>query len=57
MARPGYWKYDWHPISFTLVLENFSVKYIGKEHADHLLSVLCHHYEVNKDKKAVSTVE
>ncbi len=25
---PGYWQHDWHPISFTLVVDNFGAKYI-----------------------------
>ena len=27
---PGYWKHEWRPISFTLVVDDFGVKYIGK---------------------------
>ena len=33
---PGLWKHDWRPIRFTLVVDDFVVKYIGKEHARHL---------------------
>ena len=33
---PGLWKHDWRPIQFTLVVDNFGVKYMGKEHAIHL---------------------
>ncbi len=33
---PGLWKHDWQPIQFTLVVDNFGVKYIGKKHALHL---------------------
>ena len=36
----GFCKHNWRPICFTLVVENFGVKYQGKEHADHLISVL-----------------
>ena len=50
-TTPGYWKHDWRPISFTLVVDDFGVKYVGKEHVDHLLSVLRQHYEVDKDEK------
>jgi hypothetical protein len=28
---PGYWQHDWQPISFTLVVDGFSVKYINKD--------------------------
>ena len=33
---PGLWKHDWRPIQFTLVVDDFGVKYVGKEHAQHL---------------------
>ncbi len=44
---PGYWKHKWRPISFTLV--DFGVKYIRKEHVQHLIKVLKEHYEVEED--------
>jgi hypothetical protein len=46
---PGYWKHEWCPISFTLVVDNFGVKYIGKEHVMHLIRELKEHYEVKED--------
>ena len=46
---PGYWKHKWHPISFTLIVDNFGVKYIGKEHIMHLIKVLKEHYKVEED--------
>jgi hypothetical protein len=46
---PGYWKHDWRPISFTLVVDNFGVKYIGKEHVRHLIQTLKEHYEIEED--------
>ncbi len=45
----GFWKHKWHPISFTLVVDDFGVKYIGKEHVMHLIRVLKEHYEVEED--------
>ncbi len=36
---PGLWKNEWRPITFTLVVDNFGMKYVGKEHAD--LSLVC----------------
>jgi hypothetical protein len=29
-VTPGYWKHEWQPISITLFVDNFGVKYIGK---------------------------
>ena len=46
---PGLWKHDWQPIQFTLVVEDFGVKYVGKEHALHLQHTLEQHYKVTKD--------
>ena len=37
---PCLWTYEWRPIYFTLVVENFGVKYVGKEHADHLIKCI-----------------
>jgi hypothetical protein len=34
---PGLWCHEWQPITFTLVVDNFGIKYVGKEHADHLV--------------------
>jgi hypothetical protein len=34
---PGLWKHITHPISFTLGVDNFGVKYVRKEHTDHLI--------------------
>ena len=39
----------WRPISFTLVVDDFGVKYIGKEHVMHLIKSLKEHYEVEED--------
>ncbi len=46
---PGYWKHKWHPISFTLLVDNFGVKYIGEEQVMHLIKVLKEHYKVEED--------
>ena len=37
---PGLWQHKWRPISFTLVVDDFGVKYVGKQHALHLLTIL-----------------
>jgi len=46
---PGLWKHDWRPIQFTLVVDDFGVKYVGKEHALHLKETLEKHYKVTND--------
>ena len=46
---PGLWKHDTRPIQFTLVVDDFGVKYVGKEHALHLKSVLESYYPLSTD--------
>jgi hypothetical protein len=38
-----------HPIKFTLVVDDFDVQYVGKEHAQHLIDALETDYTVSKD--------
>jgi hypothetical protein len=45
----GLWKHDTRPVTFTLVVDNFGIKYVGKEHVDHLLQALKQEYEVTED--------
>jgi hypothetical protein len=45
----GPWKYNNHPVMFTLVVDDFGIKYVGKEHADHLNNALKQDYEVTED--------
>jgi hypothetical protein len=46
---PGYWCHYWRPISFTLVVDNFGVKYINKEDVKHLASILKQDYKIDID--------
>jgi hypothetical protein len=46
---PGLWKHELRPIMFTLVVGDFGVKYVGCEHAKHLLSVIKQPYECKAD--------
>ena len=46
---PGLWKHLSHPVSFTLVVDDFGIKYVGKEHIDHLLSAIKKEYTVEVD--------
>jgi hypothetical protein len=46
---PGLWLYHTQPIAFTLVADNFAVKYVGKQHADHLRNALLKTYELTTD--------
>ncbi len=46
---PGLWKHVSRPIQFSLIVDDFGVKYVGEEHARHLLTHLKHSYSVSED--------
>jgi hypothetical protein len=46
---PGLWKHDTRRIQFTLVVDDFGVKYIDKERAQHLKNALKEHYKLTCD--------
>jgi hypothetical protein len=46
---PGLWLHKTHPIAFSLIVDDFAVKYVGKHHADHLRNALLHIYELTTD--------
>ncbi|KAL7490093.1 hypothetical protein ACHAW6_016101 [Cyclotella cf. meneghiniana] len=46
---PGLWKHNWRPVQFTLVVDDFGVKYVGKEHALHLKEALEQDYTVTTE--------
>ncbi len=46
---PGLWKHETRPIQFTLVVDDFGVKYVGEEHANHLKATLEEHYKLTCD--------
>jgi hypothetical protein len=46
---PGLCLHRTRPISFTLVVDDFAVKYVGKQHAEHLRNALLRTYELITD--------
>jgi hypothetical protein len=46
---PRLWLHKTWPISFTLVVDDFPVKYVGKQHAEHLRNALLQTYELTTD--------
>ena len=48
---PVFWTHDWCPICFFLCVDDFGVKYVGKQHADHLMIFLREHYKISRDWK------
>jgi hypothetical protein len=45
----GLWKHDTRPVSFLLVVDDFGVKYVGQQHAEHLLTALNTYYPTSTD--------
>jgi hypothetical protein len=48
-TTPGFWTHDTRPISFSLVVNDFGVKYVGEEHAQHLLDTVSKYYKCSCD--------
>ena len=48
-TTPGLWQHDTRPISFALVVDDFGVKYVGKENAQHLLDTERKYYKCSCD--------
>ena len=48
-TTPGLWSYKWRPIQFLLIVDEFGIKYVGKEHSLHLLHNIEQNYEITTD--------
>ena len=46
---PGFWKHDWRPIFFSLCVDNFGIKYVDRQHAQHLIYALKEDYTIPQD--------
>ena len=40
---------NWRPIQLWLVVDDFGVKYVGEDHAQHLVNILRKHYDISED--------
>jgi hypothetical protein len=45
----GLCTHDTRPISFSLVVDDFGVKYFGREHAEHLMACIRKNYNISSD--------
>jgi hypothetical protein len=45
----GLWTHDTRPISFSLVVDDFGVKYVGREHDKHLMACIRKNYNISSD--------
>ena len=57
LLTPGLWTRNSRPISFMLCVEDFGIKYVGKEHAEHLLNALRIRYTVTTDWTGTISLE
>ena len=48
---PGLFTHKTRPIWFTLTVDDFGVKFIGRKHAEHLMTVLKKHYKMEENWK------
>jgi hypothetical protein len=46
---PGIWRHNFCPISFTLCVDNFGIKYVGRKHVEHLSVILKEHFKCSQD--------
>lgn len=44
----GLWKHETRAIQFTLVVDNFGIKYVGKENAMQLIKSLKEYYTLQR---------
>jgi hypothetical protein len=49
---PGLWLQKTRLIAFSLIVDDFAVKYVGKQHSDHLRNALLKSYELTTDWEA-----
>ena len=47
---PVLWKHIYRPISFILVADNFCIRYVGEEHAEHLIKAVRSQYFFKVDQ-------
>jgi hypothetical protein len=46
---PGLWLHKTRPIAFSLIVDDFAVKYVGTENVEHLRDTLLRIYELTTD--------
>jgi hypothetical protein len=52
----GFWKHKTRPISFCLVVDDFAVKYVNQEDADHLIKAIQKYYPMTVDTAATKYI-
>jgi hypothetical protein len=52
----GFWSHKTRPICFTLVVDDFAIKYINEADATHLIEALKREYTITVDKEATKYI-
>jgi hypothetical protein len=52
----GLWKHKTRPICFSLVVDDFAVKYVKREDADHLINTIRKYYQMTVDEEATKYI-
>ena len=45
----GLWRHVWRPVTFTLVVDDFGIKFTGDTHTNHLIHTLKKYYEITTE--------
>ena len=48
-TTPGLWRQKWIPAQFCLIVYDFGVEYVGKQHFDHLTNILKQYHNITRD--------
>ena len=48
-TMPGLWRHKWRPIMFVLIVDDFGIEYVGKNHLHHLRTFPTNHYTITED--------
>jgi hypothetical protein len=52
----GLWKHKTRPICFCLIIDDFAVKYVNREDANHLINAIRKYYPMTVDEKATKYI-
>ena len=47
-TNPSLWRHKWKPIQFCLVVDDFVVEYLGKQHAEHMANIFKKYHNITE---------
>jgi hypothetical protein len=50
---PGFWTHETRPTTFTLVIDNFAIKIMSEDNANHLINILKKDYTITVNKEGM----